>query len=163
VDDLFAVPGAPWQRVSPRLVTLHRAVLLAQVGVALVVLAVLAWMWPGGRVWLLGAAAVLALLTLPAWVLVSRSARSWAYAERAEDLFVRHGVMWLRLEVVPYGRMQLVDVTAGPLQRRSGVATVTLRTASPATQASIPGLPSAEAARLRDRLTQRGEAQAAGL
>jgi membrane protein YdbS with pleckstrin-like domain len=38
-----------------------------------------------------------------------------------------------------------------------------MRTASPSTQASIPGLPSAEAARLRDRLTERGEAQAAGL
>lgn len=149
--------------MSPRLVTLHRAVLVAQVGVGLVLLAVLAWMLPGARGWLLGAALGLALLTLPAWVLVSRSARSWAYAERAEDLFVRHGVMWLRLEVVPYGRMQLVDVTAGPLQRRSGIATVTMRTAAPSTQAIIPGLPSAEAARLRDRLTQRGEAQAAGL
>ncbi len=149
--------------MSPRLVTLHRAVLLAQVGVILVVLAVFAWMLPGARGWLLGAALGLALLTLPAWVLVSRSARSWAYAERAEDLFVRHGVMWLRLEIVPYGRMQLVDVTAGPLQRRSGIATVTMRTAAPSTQAIIPGLPSAEAARLRDRLTQRGEAQAAGL
>jgi hypothetical protein len=145
------------------LVSLYRAVLVAQVGGVVLLLAVLAWMWPTGRLWLLGAAGTLVLLTLPAWVLVSRSARSWAYAERAEDLFVRHGVMWLRLEVVPYGRMQLVDVTAGPLQRRSGIATVTMRTASPATQASIPGLPSAEAARLRDRLTERGEAQAAGL
>ena len=163
MDDLFAVPGAPWQRVSPRLVSLYRAVLLAQVGVVLVLLGAVAWMWPSGRPWLLGAAAVLALLTAPAWVLVSRGARSWAYAERDEDLFVRHGVMWLRLEVVPYGRMQLVDVTAGPLQRRNGIATLTMRTASPSTQASIPGLPSAEAARLRDRLTERGEAQAAGL
>ncbi|CAA9384740.1 MAG: transmembrane protein, distant homology with ydbS [uncultured Nocardioidaceae bacterium] len=163
MDDLFAVPGAPWQRVSPRLVSLHRAVLLAQVGVVLLLLGAVAWMWPTGRPWLLGAAGVLVVLTGPAWVLVSRSARSWAYAERDEDLFVRHGVMWLRLEVVPYGRMQLVDVTAGPLQRRNGIATLTMRTASPSTQASIPGLPSAEAARLRDRLTERGEAQAAGL
>jgi membrane protein YdbS with pleckstrin-like domain len=163
VDDLFGVPGAPWRAVSPRLVTLRRGVLLAEVGVLLVALGALAWVWSGGRTWVLAAAGVVLLLAVPAWVLVSRNARSWAYAERSDDLFIRHGVLELRLEVVPYGRMQLVDVTAGPLQRRSGIATVTLRTASPSTQASIPGLPPDEAARLRDRLTELGEAQAAGL
>jgi hypothetical protein len=163
VDDLFGVPGAPWRAVSPRLVTLRRGVLLAELGVLLGVLGALAWVWSGGRTWVLAAAGVVLLLAVPAWVLVSRNARSWAYAERSDDLFIRHGVLELRLEVVPYGRMQLVDVTAGPLQRRSGIATVTLRTASPSTQASIPGLPPDEAARLRDRLTELGEAQAAGL
>jgi membrane protein YdbS with pleckstrin-like domain len=44
-----------------------------------------------------------------------------------------------------------------------GLATVQLHTASPGTTATIPGLPPAEAARLRDRLTEMGEAQAAGL
>src|SRR5262245_63669587 len=97
------------------------------------------------------------------WRLVSRNAAAWAYAERDDDLFVRRGVAFRRIEVVPYGRMQLVDVTAGPLQRMHGIATVHLHTASPDTTARIPGLTPAEAARLRDRLTARGEAQAAGL
>ncbi|HLR94702.1 MAG TPA: PH domain-containing protein, partial [Jiangellaceae bacterium] len=65
--------------------------------------------------------------------------------------------------VVPYGRMQLVDVTSGPIERRLGLATIQMHTASPASDAKIPGLPSAEAARLRDRLSALGEAQAAGL
>jgi hypothetical protein len=59
--------------------------------------------------------------------------------------------------------MQFVDVQAGPLERRYGLATVQLHTASPATDARIPGLPHAEAARLRDRLAALGEARAAGL
>jgi membrane protein YdbS with pleckstrin-like domain len=40
---------------------------------------------------------------------------------------------------------------------------VQLHTASPGTDASIPGLSPDEAARLRDRLAQRGEARLAGL
>jgi membrane protein YdbS with pleckstrin-like domain len=59
--------------------------------------------------------------------------------------------------------MQYVDVQAGPLEQAYKVASVHLHTASPGTSARIPGLPTAEAARLRDRLTALGESQAAGL
>ena len=85
------------------------------------------------------------------------------YAEREEDLYITHGVMFRRLVVVPYGRMQYVDVQSGPLERAFEIAAVHLHTASPGTSARIPGLPAAEATRLRDRLTSLGEAQAAGL
>ena len=76
---------------------------------------------------------------------------------------MRRGVMFSRLSVIPYGRMQFIDVTAGPLERSFGLATVRLHTAAAATDARIPGLESEEAARLRDSLAELGEAQAAGL
>ena len=95
--------------------------------------------------------------------LVGRRYRSWGYAEREDDLLVRRGVMFARLSVVPYGRMQFIDVTAGPLERAFGLATVRLHTAAAATDAHIPGLEREEAARLRDTLAELGEAQAAGL
>jgi len=97
------------------------------------------------------------------WHVVGRRYRSWGYAEREDDLLVRRGVMFARLSVVPYGRMQFIDVTAGPLERAFGLATVRLHTAAAATDARIPGLEREEAARLRDSLTELGEAQAAGL
>jgi len=97
------------------------------------------------------------------WVLVGRSVRRWGYAERDEDLYITRGALVRRLVVVPYGRMQYVDVQAGPLDRAFGIARVQLHTASPGTSAHIPGLSAEEAARLRDRLTSLGEAQAAGL
>jgi uncharacterized protein len=97
------------------------------------------------------------------WWIVSRRYRAWGYAEREDDLLIRRGVMFARLSVVPYGRMQFIDVTAGPLERAFGLATVRLHTAAAATDARIPGLASEEAARLRDRLAELGEAQAAGL
>jgi membrane protein YdbS with pleckstrin-like domain len=89
--------------------------------------------------------------------------RAWTYQERDEDLLVSRGVLIRRLSVVPYGRMQFVDVTSGPVERVYRLATVKLHTAAAASDARIPGLERDEAARLRDRLAALGEAKAAGL
>jgi membrane protein YdbS with pleckstrin-like domain len=97
------------------------------------------------------------------WVLLGRNWRSWRYAERADDLLISRGVLWREETVVPYGRMQLVEVTSGPVERHFGLASVQLHTAAAATDATIPGLDPAEAERLRDRLTELGEARSAGL
>ena len=157
----FDPPDEPWVRVSPRLATLRRLLGTATGAVLLVVVVALLWLVTP---WLALVAVVggVALLVW-SWVLVGRSVRSWGYAERAEDLLVTRGVLYRQLVVVPYGRMQFVDVTAGPLDRRFGLATVQLHTAAAATDAQIPGLVPEEAARLRDRLAARGEATAAGL
>ena len=92
-----------------------------------------------------------------------RRVGAWAYCERAEDLLVRRGVLITRLSVVPYGRMQFVDVVAGPIARSFGLATVRMHTAAAASDARIPGLEQAEADRLREQLSALGEAKAAGL
>jgi hypothetical protein len=110
----------------------------------------------------LGAAAVFVAGAL-SLVFVRRRFRAWAYEERDEDLVVSRGVMFRRQSVVPYGRMQFVDVTAGPIERSFSLATVRLHTAAAASDARIPGLEREEAARLRDRLAALGEAKAAGL
>jgi len=104
-----------------------------------------------------------ARLTVVALWLVPRQVGALRYAEREDDLLIRRGIMFRSLVVVPYGRMQYVDVAAGPLDRQFGIASVQLHTAAPATRATISGLPPAEAARLRDRLASRGEARLAGL
>jgi membrane protein YdbS with pleckstrin-like domain len=95
--------------------------------------------------------------------LLKRRFKAWVYQEREEDLVVSRGVMFRRQSVVPYGRMQFVDVTAGPIERFCALATVKLHTAAAASDARIPGLELEEAARLRDRLAALGEAKAAGL
>jgi len=108
---------------------------------ALLPLAVLAWGWP----------------------MLGRNWNSWRYAERADDLLISRGVLWHEETVVPYGRMQLVEVTSGPVERHFKLASVQLHTAAAATDARIPGLAPEEAERLRDRLTELGEARSAGL
>ena len=163
MDRLFAPLGLDWRPVSPRLTTRLRILFAGSLIPACAVLAVAAWLLPlpGWAPWMvLGCGAVALLLS---WWYAERRTRAWGYAERAEDLYIRHGVLVRTLVAVPYGRMQFVDVTAGPLERALGLAEVELHTATPGTQASIPGLDPAEAARLRDRLTALGQAQAAGL
>ncbi len=70
--------------------------------------------WAGGPLPGIISAVVMLALGLPwAWFL-RRRFRAWRYQERNEDLIVARGVMVQRLSVVPYGRMQFVEVTAGP-------------------------------------------------
>jgi uncharacterized protein len=151
-----------WRRPSPRLLTLRRVqVAVVVVPLAAVVAVLLAF---GTAAWgaLLGAGVVLALGVIAEWI-ARRRVRAWRYAEREDDLLVQRGLLFSRLSVVPYGRMQFIDVTAGPFERSFGLATVRMHTAAAASDARIPGLSRAEAARLRDRLAELGEAQAAGL
>jgi len=154
--------GVAWQRPSPRLLQVRRI----QDALATGVVALAAGLIGGlaGPTWLglaLAAAAVAA--GLAAMRLLARRVAAWGYAERHEDLLVRRGVLVRRLSVIPYGRMQFVDVTAGPIERSLGLATVQMHTAAAASDARIPGLEADVAAKLRDRLATLGEAQAAGL
>ncbi|QNE19311.1 PH domain-containing protein [Kribbella qitaiheensis] len=162
MNDLFAPSDVSWTPVSPNLAKLRRL----NAGIALGLLATAALVILGLTIgWTYGVLAVVvaALGYVWAWILIGRNQRSWKYAEREDELLVSHGVMFRELVVVPYGRMQFVDVAAGPLERAYGMATVELHTATPATDAKIPGLHPDEAARLRDRLSALGQAQAWGL
>ena len=148
--------------MSPRLGTARKLVLAAVAGVAGSALGTGAALVAGPA----AAVAVVSLAVLVAAVgavLIDRQWRAIGYAEREDDLVVKRGVLFRQLVVVPYGRMQFVDVTAGPLDRRFGLATVQLHTASASSDATIPGLTPDEAARLRDRLAALGEARSAGL
>ena len=51
----------------------------------------------------------------------------------------------------------------GSVERSLGLATVRMHTAAAASDARIPGLDKADAAKLRDQLASLGESQAAGL
>nr|WP_224754831.1 PH domain-containing protein [Streptomyces chumphonensis] len=143
------------------MLSMRRTVLLTVMGV-LTLATALPLALPLGPVWALPA------LLWPAvaawgWYALGRNWRSWRYAERADDLLISRGVLWRETTVVPYGRMQLVEVTSGPLERRYGLARLQLHTAAATTDAAVPGLVPAEAERLRDRLTELGEARSAGL
>jgi membrane protein YdbS with pleckstrin-like domain len=154
--------GISWRTPSPRLLVLRRLEVagLAAAGAALggTVAAVRVSTAAAGGV-VLGCL----VLGLLGERVVARRFQAWGYAERKDDLLVRRGVLFSRLSVVPYGRMQFIDVAAGPLERTFGLATVKLHTAAAASDARIPGLARGEAARLRDRLAELGEAQAAGI
>jgi membrane protein YdbS with pleckstrin-like domain len=158
--DPFQPAGVSWDRVSTRLIPARYILVGLWCGLPVVLFAVLALLLTP---WLWIPAAVFAAVGVWAVLLIPRQVRAIGYAERDEDLLIRKGILFRQLVVVPYGRMQFVDVTAGPLARRFGIATVQLHTAAAGTDAEIPGLPPQEAERLRDRLSAHGEARLAGL
>lgn len=153
-DDVEWTPAS--RRLIPARLIVIAIVLLPPV-IASVVLAALVW---SGFWWFTFGLVLIAAWS--AWMSV-RLVLAHGWAEREDDLLVKRGRLWRSVTVVPYGRMQYVEVTAGPLARAFGIATIQLHTASPGTDASLAGVPADDAARLRDRLTSRGEAQLAGL
>jgi membrane protein YdbS with pleckstrin-like domain len=157
---LFGDTGMPWRPVSPRLATARLLVLgVLVVPLLLVLLGLAAFVWKGFWVGVVAAALALAF---GSW-LIRRQVPAITWAEGAEELVVRRGRMFRTMVSVPYGRLQFVDVQSGPLERRFDMATVELHTASPQSGGQIPGLPTAEAEALRERLAARGESQRAGL
>jgi uncharacterized protein len=162
VDPLEPWPDAVvWRPVSPKLITVElisRAFWVVLLLGGLLIGRLLNDHW----LWLAGMAAVVGFAIWRSFITV-RAVRAWGYAERDNDLLVRHGLLVRRLSIVPYARMQYVDVTAGPLERAFQLATVQLHTAAAASDARVPGLPPEEASRLRDRLTALGEDRAEGL
>lgn len=160
--DPFVADARGWIPVNPRLATARRLVALS-VTAAVTAVAVVALAVSGSPEF--GFAALLVGLGVAIWLwwLIGRQVSAIGYAERADDLLVVSGIVFRRLVLVPYGRMQLVDVRRGPLERYLGLATVQLHTAAATTDATIPGLPPEEAGRLRDQLAALGEQRSAGL
>jgi membrane protein YdbS with pleckstrin-like domain len=155
-------PGEQWRRPSPKLSSLRHVEVAAAGVVLLLAVALPLLLAVGATAGVIAALAVLAVAAVSD-VLLQRRVRAWSFAEREDDLLVRRGLLFRRLSLVPYGRMQFIDVKAGPFERSIGLATVHLHTAAAATDARIPGLARADAERLRDQLSALGNARAAGL
>lgn len=79
--------------------------------------------------------------------------RSWAYEVREDSLYLERGVITHVRTVVPYVRIQHVDVSRGPLERTFGLGTTVVYTAgSRGADVSIPGLTPERASDLQTRL-----------
>lgn len=150
-----------WKRVSPKYVLV---VIVSTIvgGVVAAAIATAIWLMAGfslGWLLLIGVAVV----TVALLVISPRRARSIGYELRTDDLLFRRGIMFQRFVAVPYGRMQLIDITRGPVGRMLGLADLKFVTAAASTSVVVPGLPEDEAGRLRDRLVELAESRRAGL
>jgi membrane protein YdbS with pleckstrin-like domain len=160
-DVLFNPDGQDWRGVSPKLILAR--LLLIGIWFGLPVLGGVVTLIIFREWWIAIPTGVWAALGVwTAW-LNARRVRAIGYLEREDDLLIRKGILFRELKVVPYGRLQYLDVTAGPLDRRFGLAKLDLKTAAGALDADLPGLDPDEAARLRDRLSELGNARMAGL
>ena len=72
-----------------------------------------------------------------------------------DRLRVVRGVMWHADTVVPFGRVQHIDVDQGPVERFLDIATLTLHTAgSHNASVHLPGLNHAVATAMREDIRQ---------
>ncbi len=84
--------------------------------------------------------------------------RTLHFFVREQDLGLFSGVIFRRLVVQPYSRLQHIEITRGPLERMLGLATLKLFSAGGAMHSlAIPGLPVERAEALREYiLSSRG-------
>ncbi len=106
--------------------------------------------------------AAVALLVWQVW-LIPAQVRLLGWAETEEELLITKGKLWHTFTVVPYGRIQYIDVTAGPFERALGMKTVVLHTASATSDSTVEGLPAGEADALRERLAVKARERMSGL
>lgn len=149
-----------WRRVSGKYAALSAVNFLLPT-LVLVAASIAVAMLIEGPWWLIGAALAVILGSQIFFVVVRTKAIG--YTLREDDLVFRRGVMWSRLVAVPYGRLQMVDIRRGPVERILGLATLKTVTAAASTNIAIPGLPVEEAEELRDHLITVAETRRVGL
>lgn len=103
------------------------------------------------------------VLWLGSMILVPFRVRAMKYVLRDDDFVFRRGVIFQRQVAVPYGRLQLVDVSRGPLARILGLSELRLVTAASSSGVVIPGIVRERALTLRDDLVAVAETRRAGL
>ncbi len=108
------------------------------------------WRWPLGA----GVAVLAGALAVEVWHNPARY-RAWSYTFGEHALEVRHGVLWRTVSVTPYFRVQHIDIEQGPVERSLGLVRLQLRTASSATDATIPGIAAGQADELRALILSR--------
>lgn len=160
-ENRLVLESGRWHQISPKYVWVQliaNGSFLVLVIAAMLVLTLIMnqpWAWiPGGI-----------LTVILAWTLaiLPRQARAIGYQLRDDDLVFRRGILWQRFVAVPYGRMQLIDITHGPLDRGFGIAQLKFVTAAAATGVVIPGLEQQTAETLRDHLVAVAESRRTGL
>lgn len=86
-------------------------------------------------------------------ILPARRYRHWGYNLGDDRLQVVHGYLFYSDTIVPFSRVQHIDVHQGPIQRRYDLATLTVHTAGTHNSTvSLPGLSHADALAMREKI-----------
>ena len=156
VDDLPQADAVTWLGMDPnftrRLMTQSTLTLLVlSVGIATLQLLLrsaigdegievsLGWLW-----------LLIPLLAIPLFVWPLISVPRIGYAIRDKDIIYKSGVFWHTVTAIPFNRIQHVEKSSTPLDRRFGIASLQLFTAGGSGgDLKIHGLPDATAESLR--------------
>ncbi len=155
IDALPSADSVDWQPLAPRFVRCRQVrnlvgalILVAIVAVAHAVVASVprlgvGWLFPW--LWLLP---LVRLAWAVFWPMVDTPRRG--YAVRDKDILYKAGVLWRSVTAVPYNRVQHAETGNSPMERRFGLARLTVFTAgTTGGDLRIDGLDAATAERLR--------------
>lgn len=159
---LPTVDTLDWTPMPPE----HRREVLVQslITVAIVALPLLIVVWQVGQGSSIGTArfmlpAIAVLLGLGATRLALIKVGHKGWALREHDLAFRSGLFWRKQVLLPFNRIQHVELASGPLQRRFGVASLKCFTAGgTSVDLKISGLLVDVAERLREYILERSAA-----
>jgi uncharacterized protein len=139
-------------------------------------LQVLRWQWAISFLVLLAVCAVIIFIVKPlhrpevilpvtggwlflaiGWYLLQQMAfKVKGYAVRERDVLYKTGLIFRTIHISPFNRIQHCTVTAGPLDRKYGLATLVLYTAGAnASDLHIPGLKETHAHTLKEWITKK--------
>ena len=166
-DSLPAAGDLDWRPLHPRYARrlqagrLIRAAVFTGVVAVLQVVVLLAdsetlsgvAMWPLRILWVLSVLGVAWAVVKPL-IVVPRC----GYVLREKDILYRSGVMWQSVRVVPFNRIQHTKTDSRLLDRRFGLANLTVFPAGAGSQ-KIPGLGTDIAEKLRAHVSERIEAE----
>lgn len=145
-DELPCFDAAELQSVHADYPRVCVAVVLVAACVVLIALALALVAAPPLRLFVLGPAGlivlpgVLLLFSFMAWF-AYKSAKRIGYAVREHDLIVQSGIFWRKQTIQPITRIQHVEITRGPLDKRFGLANLRLFSAGTGHLTfEIPGL-----------------------
>jgi hypothetical protein len=93
------------------------------------------------------------LLAYWTWVVPQRRYDRWGYDAGADRLRIARGYLFYSDTVVPFGRIQHMDVNQGPIERRYNLATLSVHTAGThGSTVTLPGLLHEDALAMRERI-----------
>ena len=156
VDALPKVDDVEWQSMDPAFVRRQLTEALIALAITIAGIAALHGIlsvaladenvdFSLGWLWLLPVALAIPLIT---WPIVSVPRKGYAVRER--DILYKSGVFWRSVTAIPFNRIQHVEKSSTPLDRRFNLATLQLFTAGGSGgDLKIHGLPAKAAEKLR--------------
>lgn len=149
--------------LSPRVVLLWRLGWLVATAILLVPVTALLLLWEADgdvlpALWVAAPLLLLGIGITSSIAIPNASYRRWRYAVTDDGVELRHGILVRRESSIPHFRVQHIDLEQGPLDRWRGIVKLKISTASPHTDAQLPGIEPERAEHLRARILDRAEA-----
>jgi membrane protein YdbS with pleckstrin-like domain len=170
VSDATTVADAQNRRLDPRVIPLQRitgvifAAVISLVWLIVIAINMLAWDDAPGWTWVARPVLWLVIVMLLAWQALRWPPIAYQhtlYRVDEQGIEIRRGVHWRVVINVPRSRVQHIDVSQGPLERRYGLGTLVIYTAgTDHAKVELAGLEHGRALSIRDYLLPTGATDA---